>query len=422
MKSNSDDIVKRKLAHFEMDVPVGSWDAIQQALPSQKRGFNVVLWRRAAVAAVFITAVGTSAFWFMNTGSHSKLAQKSPVEEASYPQSESQQLDSSAQKHVIMPNQMIAHSGRTEIKEHRNLEKSAVYSKTSTKDVGHSEADFDNRAVAKPEQLPEPIAVTDINNTKAEPSTEKKPTAAELAAFEKDGQAGEAEELVKKVKENRTNSLALLAALPGTSNTTVNSPRSLRSATTTQDAVAILNASQANAQAAGYTQHYYIPLSAALLFNKEISKRVSLETGFRYTYLMSTQQQGSAPFYSTLTQRLHYLGVPVNLNYRILQAKRLSLYTKTGVLVEKNIAGTWNEEIKNSDGSTVYDEQFHELEKVPQWSVNVGVGTQYGINKWLNFYFEPATAYYFENGSSIDNVRKHHRFDFSLQAGFRIGL
>lgn len=422
MKPNSDEIVKKKLEDFEFDVPVDSWDAIQQGLPTQERGSRVVLWRRAAVAAAFIAAVSTSAFWYMNNNTpHTKLAKTNPVE-GTYPKSEPQHLDSSAQKHVIMPNQIIAHAEVSTIHEGENLSKAKSYPSSSTKGFKQYEAANGNRTVEMSEQPQVAVAESNVTEPQLDPSIAKKPTAEELTQFEKAGQSNEGEELVKRVKENRASSLGLLAALPGTSNTTVNSPRSLRSATTTQDAVAILNASQTSAQTAGYTQHYYIPLSAALLFSKEISSKLSVETGLRYTYLLSTQQQGSAPFYSTLTQRLHYLGVPLNLNYRILRSNRFSLYTKTGLLVEKNIGGTWNEEIKNSDGTTVYDEKFHELEKVPQWSVNVGVGAQYALNKWLNFYFEPATAYYFENGSSIDNVRKHHRFDFSLQAGFRIGL
>ena len=70
----------------------------------------------------------------------------------------------------------------------------------------------------------------------------------------------------------------------------------------------------------------------------------------------------------------------------------------------------------------VYGKLGSEKETVKplQFSVSGAVGAQLNATKRVGVYVEPGVAYYFDDGSDIQTIRKENPFNFNIQAGIRL--
>lgn len=145
------------------------------------------------------------------------------------------------------------------------------------------------------------------------------------------------------------------------------------------------------------------PISFGLSVRKQLTENFSIETGLVYTQLKSTiKEPGNT---QEIQQKLHYLGIPVRGNYNFMNSKRFTVYGSVGGMVEKCIDGKIGE--------------VKEKEKPLQWSLNGGVGAQFNAHKSIGIYVEPGIAYFFDNGSDLETIRKDRPFNLNIQAGIR---
>lgn len=162
-----------------------------------------------------------------------------------------------------------------------------------------------------------------------------------------------------------------------------------------------------------------MPISTGLGVSYYLNDRWALQSGLVYTLLRSTgSYNNSLNNYVEWKQHLHYLGIPLSATYKIAEWNRLQLYTTGGGMCEFNVSGKLKE--------TVVDEQLrtkrNDRMKKPLWSVNACTGIDYPLWKILYIYVEGGVSYYFDNHSDIETIRSDKPFNFSLQAGFRIGF
>ncbi len=146
------------------------------------------------------------------------------------------------------------------------------------------------------------------------------------------------------------------------------------------------------------------PLSFGFSVRKGISNRVSIETGLVYTMLSSDITFEGVG--ESVSQKLHYIGIPLRANWNFLNRNQVTLYVSGGGMVEKCVYG----EI-DSEKETV---------KPLQLSVSGAVGAQYNMSKKVGLYLEPGVSYYFNDGSAVQTIRKENPFTFTMQAGIRL--
>ena len=162
------------------------------------------------------------------------------------------------------------------------------------------------------------------------------------------------------------------------------------------------------------------PLSFGIGVSYRLSDRWALQSGVTYTYMTSTWRteairQGKAK------QRLHFIGVPLGVNYKIAEWQRVRFYAGAGTMVEWNVAGSidtdyyYGNEMVNTQHASVRIKEW-------QWSVNARTGASYPLFRYLSAYVEGNANYYFDNGSAIETIRSEKPFYVSLQAGVRIGF
>lgn len=147
---------------------------------------------------------------------------------------------------------------------------------------------------------------------------------------------------------------------------------------------------------------HHQPVSVGFSLRKMLSKGFSLETGIQYTYLVSDIALRSG---EELKQKLHYLGIPLRVNWSFFRKERLDLYVSAGGTVEKCIYGKFG-----SESHTV---------KPLQLSVLGAVGAQLNLSRKVGLYVEPGVSYFFDDGSQVETIRKENPCNFTLQGGIR---
>lgn len=159
-------------------------------------------------------------------------------------------------------------------------------------------------------------------------------------------------------------------------------------------------------------QKHYQPISIGLSVNIPISSVVSLSSGLVYTRLRSdfTVVMSGNPM--TTEQMLHYLGVPLNVQYRLWGYKGLKVYGVAGAEADYNVKA--RQELEGLTQEISRDRW--------QFSLKGGLGVEYDVIPQLGIYVEPGLKYYFDNGSRVQNFFKDKPTNFNLQVGLRWNL
>ena len=170
------------------------------------------------------------------------------------------------------------------------------------------------------------------------------------------------------------------------------------------------------------TKHHERPLTLQLSLSRQLNSHWSLATGLSYTRMKSTFESGNENTIILRTQRLHYLGIPLKLGYRIVGGNRWNLYTTGGVQLDIPVSARLTTQY-------IYGGSYAPIGNSPdidatisapwQWSVGVGIGAQYQIVPHLNVYLEPSLNYFIPTSTDIESYRTEHPFDLSLPFGLR---
>lgn len=168
---------------------------------------------------------------------------------------------------------------------------------------------------------------------------------------------------------------------------------------------------------------YGIPVSAGIGVRIGFTPKWSLGAGINYTLL-------TRKFYGTYTMvgndggilkdissdirnSQHYIGIPVNAYYNIVNQDKINFYTYAGGTVEKCISDKYhvvNTEITHSEKA-----------KGVQLSANVGLGVEFMLGKHLGLYIDPSLRYYFECGQP-KSIRTAQPLMLGFEMGFRARL
>ena len=153
---------------------------------------------------------------------------------------------------------------------------------------------------------------------------------------------------------------------------------------------------------------HHAPLSVGMQVGVGIMPRLTLSTGVVYTRTSSDFQPNGVDDY-TVHQVLHYVGVPLGVNYRVWSKNGFSAYVMAGGEADFNV--------KNDTEDSGYKEDA-KLDR-PQFSAKASLGLQYDVAPQVGLYMEPGAKYYFDNGSSIENTFKDKKLNFNFQFGLR---
>lgn len=148
---------------------------------------------------------------------------------------------------------------------------------------------------------------------------------------------------------------------------------------------------------------HHLPLGCGVTVRAELPYGLSLESGVNYTLLRSDVRLRYSS--DDVSQKLHFIGVPLRLNWQFVEQGRFSAYLGAGGMLEKCISAKFGSENVNEAGV--------------QWSATAAIGAQYRLGEFVGLYFEPEAAYYF-NDTELRTSRSDAPLSVSLRVGVRL--
>lgn len=407
-----EDILRSKLENYEADTHPDDWNAILDRLPGSKRIklFHALRYVAAVIAGLLILSGGY--FFFKQTDEKSVLVnitenqiipdsddQTFFNEENEMQLSEKEDMNETPdQKDVNQKDYIIQKEENTAIKttDHKDLKKGFTANelksgKTLLSVHKQENKDFSAQSIKKyslPENL---VADAAITPEKKEKTSKKRWGIGMGGGSYSVGTDGGA-----------------MPALSYPTNLLTFNADALKS-----------SANVANKQNVSHKR----PVSFGVGVGYALNDRWSLQSGLYYTMLKS-EWWFVSEYQGVSKQKLHFLGIPLGVSYKIAEWKKIRLYASAGGMTEWNMSGSIKTNFYSDDQLnhkvTSKEESIRMSEW--QWSVNGKVGVSYPVFKFVNAFVEGGGSYYFDTGSSIETIRTDKPFHVSLQAGIRLGF
>lgn len=169
---------------------------------------------------------------------------------------------------------------------------------------------------------------------------------------------------------------------------------------------------------------YAIPVSVGIGARYQFARRWSVGAGVNYTLLSRTFSGVYTRIEDGITldristdirHNIHYIGIPVNFYYDILNSRRVKFYAYGGGAVEFPLSNSYR--VKNSPDDIVMNEKV----KGVQYSVGAGIGVEFMLANHLGLYLDPGFRYYFDNGQPV-SIRTQQPFMMNFELGFRFDI
>lgn len=168
---------------------------------------------------------------------------------------------------------------------------------------------------------------------------------------------------------------------------------------------------------------YGVPVSAGLGVKIDFNPEWSLGVGLNYTLLTRkfygnytrVGADGSIlkDVSSDIRNSQHYIGIPVNVYYNIVNQDKINFYAYAGGTAEKCLA----------DKYQVLNTEITHAEKVKgvQLSAGLGLGVEFMLGRHLGLYIDPSLRYYF-NCAQPKSIRTAQPLTAGFEIGFRARL
>ena len=404
MKRNWKEDIHDRLGNFETDAPDGLWEAIHQRMAqteraqAEKRQTPFVLQptlRRTACAAAACLALVAGYQYFADGGKETVSGIK------------------------------VAQGGVADIPTSRYVAKNAVapaatvYAQTQNSPAvlqpnGRVEQTAD--AIAQPTQNSESAQISTPQHLNPSTSQHHTPSTSLLAYTPADNSRGRHEGAAARWTLSTSATTGMGASSVTNSTATyveAVGPDDVIWADNPQLGIGIFN--QGKSVKTEYKHR--LPVRVGLNVAYRLTDRLSVESGVSYTRLSSDMKDGTKDNYSSSSQKLDYIGVPLNVKYRAFGYRRLSVYASAGLLTEKCVSG------KTTHEYVISGEKKHEAEDVAakpwQLSVNAALGAQFDVLRNVGVYVEPGVSYYFDDRSPLSTIYKEKPLNFNLNLGVR---
>lgn len=157
--------------------------------------------------------------------------------------------------------------------------------------------------------------------------------------------------------------------------------------------------------------NHRIPVRVGLTGSYEFFPDLSVETGVIYSFHYATfNRMDKRPVDGI--QKLHFLGIPVNLNYRIAGNKHYQVYAGAGAEVNINVHSYQEYKMAGQDVNYGF------RDKSPVWGCGIKAGAAWKLIKELELYLEPSVMKYWSH-SDLHTQWTDRSAVFNLNFGVR---
>ena len=430
MKRNWKEDIHDRLGNFETDAPDGLWEAIHQRMAqteraqAEKRQTPFVLQpalRRTACAAAACLALVVGYQYFADGGKETANGVKQAGVNGMIAVGGTVASDNSRYVASKPATASIVATNLAGVRVAKNgVTPAAVYAQTQNDESAQiSTPQHLNPSTSQPHNPTTPQPLNPSTSQPLTPSTSQhpNPSASLLAYTPADNSRGRHEGAAARWTLSTSATTGMGASSVTNSTATyveAVGPDDVIWADNPQLGIGIFN------QGKSVKTEYKHRLPVRVGFNVayRLTDRLSVESGVSYTRLSSDMKDGTKDNYSSGSQKLDYIGVPLNVKYRAFGYRRLSVYASAGLLTEKCVSGKTTHEYVISG-----EKKKHEAEDVAakpwQLSVNAALGAQFDVLRNVGVYVEPGVSYYFDDRSTLSTIYKEKPLNFNLNLGVR---
>lgn len=155
-----------------------------------------------------------------------------------------------------------------------------------------------------------------------------------------------------------------------------------------------------------HEETHHRPITIGLQVGIPVADKWSVVTGLTYTYLHSDITDGTRFSHTLTDQKLHFVGIPLQMNYQLYNNHYCNIYLGTGGRIDFGVSGKTNHE--------------DHLSHLPvNYSLKAAAGVQVNIFKSLNIYAEPTIQYNIPGSTSYKTYYTEHKTMLDLQFGIR---
>ncbi len=441
-KDKIKDVFSSKLKNFEADVPPFIWNDIerkiapapQQIAPARRMFFL----RYASVAAVLLLIVSAS-FFLLNTSDEAVKSILMPQENA-LPMVELTPEDEKNEIGADAPVLADRASERSVVVVSRDIVREGTAVAEVVKDAKEPEAESKKVSANN---------ISEANDVLAEKKDEKASESAKVESEDKNAKSIAKNDPKREVhvvtasdyadRHNKPKNKFIVGLNSNSSFSESESARDrgqvgLYSKSLDQEFAASQNQYTVNDD---YVVEHNQPITLGLNVSKEITPKLSIETGVSYTYATSDIKSNGA-LKVDQKQSFYYLGVPLNVNYKFLELGDVDFYATAGIAIQKDVRGRKKGTIVNvangvestsalRSSEVVTDVGLVEVnEKLkqdhPQVSSRVSLGISYPVYKDVNIYGNIGGAYYFNAGNEHRTIYSDKRRQLDLNVGLKLNI
>lgn len=166
-------------------------------------------------------------------------------------------------------------------------------------------------------------------------------------------------------------------------------------------------------------EKHRLPIKFGVSFRYNLDKRWNIQSGLTYTYLVSDLNRYNSEDSYITKQKLHYIGIPLQVGYKLWESKRFRAYASVGGQMERLIGGKATTahfvkgKYQDTNSRSIHDKHL-------LFSVLGSIGAEYALGKSVSLYAEPGIHYHFKNGSSLKTYYTEHPLNFNITLGVRL--
>lgn len=160
---------------------------------------------------------------------------------------------------------------------------------------------------------------------------------------------------------------------------------------------------------------YTMPIATGVQVSGTLNEEFALSAGISYTQLMTYFSEYTYGNYDA-SLKLHYLGLPVDLHYRMKDQGKWNYGFLAGVMVEKGLQSDY---LQHQDFiSSLYTTRIKQKIEGLQWSAHLGFELNYRIEKHWLIYMSARMSYFMDNAQPF-SIRSEEPLQPTLHAGLR---
>ncbi len=410
-----DDLVRSKLQNFEADTTPDDWEAIanriseRKVIPFRKR---FPYWAAAAVALLLMISGGIYLSQYDNVvtpvAKHSENEkQTEPLKDSILPITSDNSIISESNLPPVLIAKAEEAPATYKAKTVDKRENDELYSRNINEDavITKELAGKEEKLVFEKVFLPQEFPLIDDINTRNDRAKEK----------------------TKKPSSRKWSFGTGIGGITESSGNVVNT-YVLRSNSYTEDEKLLsMNALTDEGKSPKTNIKHKTPISFGISVSRHLNDRFSLQTGLMYSLHRSSWETEASVYNKEINRRLHFIGIPLSLNYKIAEWNKLQVYASAGLQTEINVAGQERTKDLFKEQATDKDIPTQAVTKNVrmkewQWSVNARAGVSYPIIRFISAYAEVGAAYYFDNGSKTETIYSDKPFNVSPQIGLRLNF